>query len=292
MMTVFKLLIPLLLLATEQPARDLAVRVFPPRPAQGRLVVVQVEGARPGDRVSGVFAGRKLRFFIDEQGRVRALSAVAWKQPPGDASLVVTLEPPQGDAIIQGVAVPVLPGKFETQELSVDSKYVRPPRNERARIRSERAALKIVWRAPPTQRKWRGSFVWPCQGEISSPFGARRMFNRKLKSRHFGVDIDQKTGDPVRAVGAGRVVMVAERYYSGGTVIVDHGLRLFSLYFHLSEFLVNTGDMVERGQLIGKVGGSGRATGPHLHLGTRVEGLSFDPLSLLEFDLGEGEARP
>jgi murein DD-endopeptidase MepM/ murein hydrolase activator NlpD len=85
------------------------------------------------------------------------------------------------------------------------------------------------------------------------------------------------------------VVLVADHYYSGGTVIIDHGLRLFSLYFHLSEFLVETGDRVKKGQLIGKVGRSGRVTGPHLHLGTRVEGLSFDPLSLLEFDFDNGE---
>jgi murein DD-endopeptidase MepM/ murein hydrolase activator NlpD len=106
------------------------------------------------------------------------------------------------------------------------------------------------------------------------------------------VDIDGKTGDPVVAIGAGRVVMVSDRYYAGGTVVIDHGLRLYSLYFHLSEFLVEVGDNVEKGQLIGKVGRSGRVTGPHLHLGTRVEGLSFDPLSLLKFDFEGGEARP
>jgi len=292
MMMLIKVLLPLLLLATDQPERNLSVKVFPPRPAQGKLLVVQVEGAEPGDRVSGEFAGRKLRFFIDGQGRVRALTAVSWKQEPGDASLVVTVQPPRGDPIIQGVAVPVLDFQFEEQKLKVNPKYVRPPEEVRARIRRERAAMKSVWRALPTGRRWRGSFVWPRKDEICSTFGARRMFNQKLKSRHFGVDIDGKTGDPVVAIGAGRVVMVSDRYYAGGTVVIDHGLRLFSLYFHLSEFLVEVGDDVEKGQPIGKVGRSGRVTGPHLHLGTRVEGLSFDPLSLLEFDFDDEEARP
>jgi murein DD-endopeptidase MepM/ murein hydrolase activator NlpD len=291
-MMVLKLLFPLLLLAADQPVRNLAVKVHPARPAQGQLLVVQVDGAEPGDRVSGEFAGRKLRFFIDEQGRVRALTAVSWKQAPGEASLVVTVQPPRGDPVIQGVAVPVERFGFEEQELKVNPKYVRPPREVRARIRRERAAMKSVWRAQPSSRKWRGSFVWPRKDEICSTFGARRMFNNKLKSRHFGVDIDGKTGDPVVAIGAGRVVMVSDRYYAGGTVVIDHGLRLYSLYFHLSEFLVEVGDNVEKGQLIGKVGRSGRVTGPHLHLGTRVEGLSFDPLSLLKFDFEGGEARP
>jgi hypothetical protein len=287
-MMVIKLLLPLFLLAADQPARLLSVKVFPPRPAQGKFLLVQVEGAEPGDRVSGEFAGRKLRFFIDGKGRVRALCAVSWKQKPGDASLVVTVQPPRGDPIIQGVAVPVSGFQFEEQELKVSRKYVRPPQEVRARIRRERASMKSIWRAQPTKRKWRGSFVWPRKDEICSTFGAKRMFNQKLKSRHFGVDIDGKTGDPVVAMGAGRVVMVEDRYYAGGTVVIDHGLRFYSLYFHLSEFLVEVGDMVDKGQLIGKVGRSGRVTGPHLHLGTRIEGLSFDPLSLLEFDLEEG----
>jgi murein DD-endopeptidase MepM/ murein hydrolase activator NlpD len=268
-------------LATDQPARDLAVKVFPPRPAQGQFLLVQVEGAEPGDRVSGVFAERKLRFFIDGRGRVRALTAVSWKQKPGDAPLVVTVQPPRGDPIIQGVAVPVLEFQFEEQELKVSPKYVRPPKEVRARIKRERAAMKSIWRALPSRRKWSGSFVWPRKDEICSTFGA-----------NFGVDIDGKTGDPVVAMGAGRVVMVSDRYYAGGTVVIDHGLRLYSLYFHLSEFSVEVGDDVEKGQLIGKVGRSGRVTGPHLHLGTRVEGLSFDPLSLLEFDFDQGEAQP
>jgi murein DD-endopeptidase MepM/ murein hydrolase activator NlpD len=291
-MMVLKLQLFLLLLAADQPARNLAVEVFPPKPAQGQMLVIQVKGAEPGDRVSGEFAGRKLRFFIDDRGRVRAITAVSWKQEPGEASLVVTVQPSRGDPIIVGVAVPVLEYRFEEQELKVNPKYVRPPKEVRARIRRERAAMKSIWRAPPSARKWRGSFVWPRKDEICSTFGAKRMFNKKLKSRHFGVDIDGKTGDPVVAIGAGRVVMVSDRYYAGGTVVIDHGLRMFSLYFHLSEFLVEVGDSVEKGQLIGKVGRSGRVTGPHLHLGTRVEGLSFDPLSLLEFDFEEGEARP
>ena len=93
------------------------------------------------------------------------------------------------------------------------------------------------------------------------------------------------------AIGAGRVVMVADRYYAGRTVVIDHGLRLFSLYIHLSEELVREGQSVRKGQLIGRVGRTGRVTGPHLHLGTKVEGVTFDPVSLLDFDF-EGPEPP
>ena len=110
-------------------------------------------------------------------------------------------------------------------------------------------------------------------------------------STNLGLDIDGRSGSPVRAIGAGRVVMVVERYYSGGTVVIDHGLRLFSLYYHLSAMGVRPGQGVERGQRIGKVGRSGRVTGPHLHLSTKVEGEHCDPLSLFGFDFDESEAR-
>jgi murein DD-endopeptidase MepM/ murein hydrolase activator NlpD len=115
------------------------------------------------------------------------------------------------------------------------------------------------------------------------------MFNGQLRSRHWGLDIDGRLGDPILAMGDGTVVMVAERYYSGGTLVIDHGLRLFSLYFHLSEFAVKPGERVARGQLIGRVGSTGRSTGPHLHLTTKLEDRSFDPTALLEMDLREDD---
>jgi murein DD-endopeptidase MepM/ murein hydrolase activator NlpD len=258
------------------------------------MVLVQVEGTRPGDRVEGSLGERKLRFYLDKRKRVRAISAIALSQAPGGLSLTVTVTPKQGDPIIAGIPVPVRPGEFEEQELSVDPKYVKPPKRVKARIRRERKAMKRLWARKPTRRKWRGNFVWPRKDVICSAFGLKRMFNGELQSRHYGVDIDGRTGSPIRAIGAGRVVMVSNRYYAGGTVVIDHGLKLFSLYFHMSEFSVKTGEQVKKGQLIGKVGRTGRVTGPHVHLSTKIEGLSFDPLSLLEFDFPAdvGEKQP
>ena len=122
----------------------------------------------------------------------------------------------------------------------------------------------------------------------SSRFGLRRTFNGKLQSRHLGLDIDGSLGRPVRAIGAGRVVLVAQRYYSGLTVVIDHGLRLFSMYYHLSAAEVEPGQRVSKGQRIGRVGRSGRVTGPHLHLSFKVEGENIDPLSLFGFDFDAG----
>ena len=282
----------LVLAGALAPARQVELQAVPARPAQGQLVVLTLTGHRPGDSITGSCNGRPLRFFLDEAGRVRALTAIPLKQKPGPVPLLVRVQPSDGEPIIHGRSLQVVAGKFDRQELKVARRFVKPPAAVRRRIRRERRLLRKIWRAPPSPRHWRGRFVWPRRDKICSTFGLRRIFNGHLRSRHYGLDIDGRVGDPVRAIGAGRVVLAADLYTSGGTIIIDHGLRLFSLYFHLSSFAVARGDKVERGQLIGKVGESGRVTGPHLHLSTKIEGVSFDPLSLLQADLDEEGPSP
>ncbi|HUU03315.1 MAG TPA: M23 family metallopeptidase [Myxococcota bacterium] len=278
------------LLAYPTP-RALEISVTPPKPRQGQLVLIELAGVHPGDRVEGTFDERRLRFFVDQTGRIRALSSVPLGRKPGNVSLLIQLTPGNDDPVIRGQAVEVMAGEFEKQGLSVDPRFVKAPLEARGRIGRERRAMKRLWKPAPTPRKWRGSFGLQPGDKICSTFGLRRVFNGKLRSRHWGLDIDGKLGRPVRAIGAGRVVMVADRYFSGGTLVIDHGLRLFSLYFHLSAFEVKKGQLVDKGQLVGRVGKSGRVTGPHLHLSTKLEGVTFDPASLLDADLSEGGGR-
>jgi murein DD-endopeptidase MepM/ murein hydrolase activator NlpD len=264
--------------------RDLQVRVLPENPKQGQLVVIEVWGAEAGDELRGRFLNRKLRFFSDGQHGTRALTAVPLRAKPGKKTLSLELRMSASESMFRSQPVMVAKGQFGTQTISVAAKYVRPPEEVRKRIQSEGAEIKKLWQAAATRRMWRGSFVWPRKDRVGSPFGLKRVFNGRLKSRHFGVDIRGKMGSPVAAIGVGRVVMVADRYYSGNTVVIDHGLRLFSLYFHLSKADVKKGQRVKKGQIIGRVGSTGRSTGPHLHMSTKIENLSFDPLSLLAFD--------
>ncbi len=269
--------------------RDLRLRVSPKQSTQGAFFLVELEGALPGDRVSGSFRDRPLRFFLDDSGRLRALGAVKLECPAGPHPLQLKVVPPEGAPISQQTVVTIREGRFDDQKLRVRRKYVKPPKRLHARIRKDREAIKKIWDAPPTARAWQGNFVWPRRDTITSSFGLRRVFNGELQSRHRGLDIDGRRGSPVRAIGSGTVVMVSNRYYSGGTVVIDHGLRLFSLYFHLRGKFVKVGQQVKAGQKIGTVGRSGRATGPHLHLSVKLEGVYFDPQQLLDFDFG-GEA--
>jgi murein DD-endopeptidase MepM/ murein hydrolase activator NlpD len=127
-------------------------------------------------------------------------------------------------------------------------------------------------------------FAWPKLSRLTAPFGDLRMFNGKKQSQHFGTDIDGDTGDPAYAANDGVVVMNRECFGSGNTVLIHHGLGIYTAYFHLSRFDVKKGDRVRKGDQVGLVGMTGRVTGPHLHWGVKIDGRWIDPESLLRLD--------
>ena len=273
--------------STSGIATQLDIGLVPPVPRQGQALVVEVRGAQPGDVVSGELFGRELRFYLDEAGRLRALTAVAHDRSVGPASISIHLSPPHGHTVIFNWPIRVLAGAFGEQKLRVRQRFIQPPQQAFERIQREQAELDAVRARKPTARKWRDSFIWPRKDRITSEFGLKRVYNDQLERVHLGLDIDGGMGDTVKAINGGTVILASERYYSGGTLIIDHGLGLHSLYYHLSHLNVKVGDQVRKGQLIGAVGRSGRVTGPHLHLGVETGGLAVDPISLFELDLQE-----
>lgn len=181
--------------------------------------------------------------------------------------------------------VRVAPYPYPTQELEVEEKYVAPPEEALARIAAERARVVALFSLESPRR-----FTLPLAAPLaalpsSARFGARRIFNRQPRSPHSGADYSAPPGAPVFAPADGRVALAEEQYFAGRAVYIDHGDGLVSMSFHLSELLVSTGDEVARGQPIGKVGATGRVTGPHLHFGLRWHGARVDP------DLLVGAAR-
>ena len=175
----------------------------------------------------------------------------------------------------------VVPRAFRTRRLTVDEAFVTPPKSEEARIEREAALLADTWKAPADERLWSGAFVRPVAEPANSAFGTRSIFNGKPRNAHSGADFLSPAGTPVHAPNAGRIAVARLLYFSGNTVIIDHGLGLFSLLAHLSAIDVREGDRVAAGQVIGKVGATGRVTGPHLHWTVRAANARVDPLSLL-----------
>ena len=170
---------------------------------------------------------------------------------------------------------------FPTRRLTVDPDLVNPPPEARERIERETEELARTWKGSEARPLWSGPFVVPVPDPANSAFGTRSIYNGEARSPHSGADFLSPEGRPVKAPNGGRVVLASSLYFTGNTVIVDHGLGLFSLFAHLSEIDVKVGETVSTGDVIGKVGATGRVTGPHLHWTVRLNGARVDPLSLL-----------
>jgi murein DD-endopeptidase MepM/ murein hydrolase activator NlpD len=200
---------------------------------------------------------------------------------PGRTELRVEATTHDGQPLAAALEVEVLAASFPEERLDVEPKFVEPPPDVAERIEREReklAALYAVRRVAPSPS---GPFVRPVPGAPTSTFGTRRVYNGKPRSPHAGLDLRAAEGTPVVASGAGRVVLAEELYYSGNTVIVDHGGGLFTIYAHLSRISTRAGEEVEAGRLVGRSGSTGRVTGPHLHWGGKVGDRPFDPTALL-----------
>ena len=175
----------------------------------------------------------------------------------------------------------VKPRVFRTRRRTVNEAFVTPPPSEQGRIDREAKLLAGVWNAPAAERLWTDPFVRPVPQDANSAFGTRSIFNGKPRNAHGGADFLSPAGTPIHAPGAGRIVVARDLYFSGNTVVIDHGLGLFSMLAHLSAIDVHEGDRVTTRQLLGRVGATGRVTGPHLHWAVRASGARVDPLSLL-----------
>ena len=172
--------------------------------------------------------------------------------------------------------------RFPTRTLTVDPDLVTPPPQEMARIAREAERLRRLWTTGPAgPRLWDGAFIRPVPDPANSSFGTRSIYNGQPRSPHSGTDFLSGTGRAIKAPNAGRVVIAEALYFTGGTVVIDHGLGVLSLFAHLSAIAVHEGDLVKTGDVIGEVGATGRVTGPHLHWAVRVAGARVDPLLLL-----------
>jgi murein DD-endopeptidase MepM/ murein hydrolase activator NlpD len=183
----------------------------------------------------------------------------------------------------QSVAVQMI--EYPKEEIRVADKYVALPGKTKSRVAREKKTLKRALSRKAGHRLWRGPFVRPTASPETSTFGLLRLYNNKKQSRHLGWDLDGQIGDPVASTQRGQVALVEDRYYSGRTILIDHGYGLFSMYFHLSATSVAQGELVEAGQKIGEIGESGRVTGPHLHFAIKASGVYVDPKMVLGLPL-------
>jgi murein DD-endopeptidase MepM/ murein hydrolase activator NlpD len=264
-----------------------AVRWEPASPTDGSALAITVELPEDGGSVAvaAELGGRPVRF-----GRL----AGAWfglaplpSDESGPTELSVTTSRPGEPPVEQHWTLQVRPHVYGETELSVAPQFTNPPADVMERIDRERELVRSTLRQVTPDWLIDGNFVRPRNTRITSPFGQKRVFNGELQSRHWGVDLAGDVGAEVHVAGRGRIAIARNLYYAGNAIYVDHGLGVFSGYYHLSRIDVSEGDVVERGQVIGQVGATGRVTGPHLHWSFFVDAERLDARSLLDLRVPE-----
>jgi len=214
-------------------------------------------------------------------GAYFALVGIPYRTIPGANKLSLKYSDPAGYQTRQ-IPFDVVGSQVKTDILQVDPKLVDPNKKDRKRAEREHQEVKHIYAGGNLKRLWEGPFQLPVENRISSPFGNRREFNGKLKNYHNGLDFRSPKGIPVYAANSGIVRVAKNLFYSGNAVIIDHGTEIFTIYAHLSKIKATVGQLVEKGQLIGLSGATGRVSGPHLHWGVKVNGIAVNPLQFVK----------
>ncbi|MGP0021292.1 MAG: M23 family metallopeptidase [Candidatus Sulfotelmatobacter sp.] len=265
------------------------VRAQPARLVNGGPVLFVVKSPVKLESLTGTWLGHQLTFSYDASTRTWfALAGVSIETTPGKYALELTAERGATQAplaVSHTFAVARAHYPQIKVELTVEKKFTEPTPEQQEQI-AEGVKIKqdYLSRVTPT-REWDGNFTAPADATISDVFGSQRIFNGKAQSPHQGLDFRVPTGTPVAAMNSGTVLLARFLYYEGGFVVIDHGQGFLTLYLHLSEFKVKEGEQVKRGQIVGLSGGTGRATGPHLHVAVRWQGTYLDPAGLMQLPL-------
>jgi murein DD-endopeptidase MepM/ murein hydrolase activator NlpD len=278
--------------APRSSAATWTAHALPARPVNGGPVLFQVKPPARLQSLTGTWLGHEISFSFDAASKTWfALAGVSLETAPGAYPLQLTGETVAGKTPSQKITFtnkfPVVAGKYPKIEdkLSVEGKFVEPSPEQQKQIEDGVQIKKDYLNRVTPEREWSGQFTAPAMAEISAVFGSQRIFNGKTSSTHWGLDFRVPSGTPVAAMNDGTVLLARPLYFEGNFVVLDHGQGLLTLYLHLSEFKVKEGDQVKRGQIVGLSGGTGRATGPHLHVEVRWQGTRLDPAALMRLKL-------
>jgi hypothetical protein len=266
------------------------IRLHASSAVQGGLVLVDVRAPRQ-TKLSGEWDGHPLPLWRDakDESLQHALAGVDLEHPPGsfDITITATSDGENQKPETCRAAVSIRAGHFAVENLSVDPQFVEPNPEELERAKKEGARMDEIFATVTPERYWRGSFHLPLAAGARNArnFGRRRVLNGEPRSPHSGVDLPAPAGTPIYASQRGRVALAENLYFSGNTVVLDHGLGVYTMYFHMKSIAVHEGDMVTTGAVLGKVGATGRATGPHLHWGLKLDEARVNPLNLVGLPL-------
>lgn len=265
-----------------------AVRIetSPARPAPGEAFWVQVLGKTGAGPLEVRFGGHTFALWRGASGW-EGLAAVDRDEAPGTKELLVVDRSPETGAAPVAAEVRVEERHYAEQHLKVNERMVTLSPEDQARAAREGREIREALAGRTASQRWEVPFRVPLEGRVSSGFGVRRFYNGKPKGYHGGLDLAAPRGTPVHASAAGTVALVGDYFYTGHTVFLDHGYGFFTAYFHMDSVDVVAGQAVDAGDRLGRVGSTGRSTGPHLHWAAYLAGVRVDPQSLVAL-LGGG----
>jgi Peptidase family M23 len=252
---------------------------------QGSLLEATVERPKGTAGITAEWDGRGISLWSEgaKNTELHGLIGVDLEKAPGRYEWKVSWPQPEAPAATCSLFVTVRSGKFPIERLKVEKQYVQPDPEQQKRVEDDQKKMKAIYDVVTPERYWEGPFRVPLKNVTTGGnFGRRRVLNGEARSPHAGVDFPAATGTLVFATQAGKVVVAEELYYSGNTIVIDHGYGIYSLYAHLSEIDVKVGDMVKSTSEIGKVGATGRVTGPHLHWGLTVDHARVNALQIVK----------
>jgi len=258
-----------------------SIEYTPPRLVNGSPVLLEITPPTQLKSLTASWLGHELVFEPDGGKRWMALAGISLETKPGQYPLQITAVSATGRDIHFEQKLRIGSEKYLTVELKVSKQFTEPNPEQQQEIKKDQDIKHDAFSKVTPEREWSGAFAAPVSAETSDIFGTRRVFNGVTKSVHQGLDYRVGPGTPVSAVNSGTVILAQPLYFEGNCVVIDHGQGLLSLYLHLSELKVKAGDHVDRGTEIGLSGASGRATGPHLHLAVRWQGVYVNPAVLM-----------
>ncbi len=250
--------------------------VFP-----GDAFMVRLSDISSSQVVSVYIGGTEIPLEGCGEGCALGIGAVGIDTLPGEKCIIVNSGP---DRLT--LTLSVLTPNFPEMRLKLPQEKVSLSLEDLARVKNEEEKLKEIWQQI-SPRLFQGDFILPLPNPVSAVFGAKRIINDQTVSVHRGIDLKGKQGEKIRAANYGKTVLAEELFFGGNTLIIDHGAGIFTVYMHLDRFAVNRGDLVAKGDVIGFVGSSGRATGPHLHFGVKILSINTNPLSLMKLQISE-----
>ena len=263
----------------------ITLQVSPGPAIQGSLLLVKVQSRKPLPEMKAEWDGKGIPLWREgsDATTLHGLLGIDLELHPAPYEWKVAWTGADGAAQSCSVSLVVHAGKFATERLKVEKQFVQPNSEQEKRAAEDQKKMRAIFDTVTPEVLWTGKFRLPLKDVTTGGnFGRRRVLNGQPRSPHAGVDFPAMAGTPVYASQSGNVVLAEELYYSGNTVVIDHGYGIYTMYAHLSAIDTHVGEKVAAGADIGKVGATGRVTGPHLHWGLTVQHARINGMKIVQ----------